>query len=67
MRAINSVVPTEREILKMMLKAGFDEDILEKQQFPHGLPEISISDDDTKAIYNQIVLRLKVSGLWTGN
>lgn len=61
---LGDIDPTERELQKMMLRAGFDEDRLEEQVFPGGQPDVEVSDEETQAMWNRIVMRLRASGDW---
>ena len=61
---MGDIDPTERELQKMMLRAGFDEDRLEEQIFPDGQPGVELSDEEAQAMWNRIVMRLRASGDW---
>lgn len=61
---MGDIDPTERELQKMMLRAGFDEDRLEEQVFPGGQPDVEVSEEEAQAMWNRIVMRLRASGDW---
>lgn len=61
---LGGIDPTERELQKMMLRAGFDENRLEEQVFPDGQPDVELSDEETQAMWSRIVMRLRASGDW---
>lgn len=60
-------IPSEREVLKLMMKAGWDEDRLEQMIFPFGPPDLEMSESESTALYNRIVMRLKAKGIWEGD
>lgn len=61
---LGDIDPTERELQKMMLKAGFNKERLEEQVFPDGQPGVELSDEETQVMWNRIVMRLRASGDW---